>query len=114
MSDSESGSEFAKACRPTCDEPDPWPQPANSKKTVLKLPQAITKLKDDKLYALIKGRAKERYGDNAKEIQIEAVMNLTRGQNSFVLAGTGFGKTRIAKMYWDLFPKCNQAIVLCG
>ncbi|KAH9444382.1 hypothetical protein Pst134EA_032019 [Puccinia striiformis f. sp. tritici] len=114
MSDSESGSEFAKACRPTCDEPDPWPQPANSKKTVLKLPQAITKLKDDKLYALIKGRAKERYGDNAKEIQIEAVMNLTRGRNSFVLAGTGFGKTRIAEMYWDLFPKCNQAIVLCG
>ncbi|KAH9451321.1 hypothetical protein Pst134EB_018798 [Puccinia striiformis f. sp. tritici] len=104
MSDSESGSEFAKACRPTCDEPDPWPQPANSKKTVLKLPQAITKLKDDKLYALIKGRAKERYGDNAKEIQIEAVMNLTRGRNSFVLAGTGFARHALPRCTGICFP----------
>ncbi|KAH9441586.1 hypothetical protein Pst134EA_032814 [Puccinia striiformis f. sp. tritici] len=61
---------------------------------------------------LIQHRAKARYGDDAKEIQISAVVNLVRRRNTFVLAGTGYGKSRIAEMYWDLFPKHTKAIVL--
>ncbi|OAV90543.1 hypothetical protein PTTG_08117 [Puccinia triticina 1-1 BBBD Race 1] len=81
--------------------------------TALTLPKRITKLSDVDLHALIKRRAKDRYGDNAKDIQISAVMDLVKRRNSFVLAGTGFGKTRIAEMYWDLFPKYKKSIVLC-
>ncbi|PLW39768.1 hypothetical protein PCANC_19801 [Puccinia coronata f. sp. avenae] len=55
----------------------------------------------------------ERYGNEAKEIQLKAVMDLVERKNSFVLAGTGFGKTRIAEMYWHLFPKGKKATVLC-
>ncbi|OAV95523.1 hypothetical protein, variant [Puccinia triticina 1-1 BBBD Race 1] len=64
------------------------------------------------LRAFIQSCARERYGDEAKEIQITAVMDLVKRRNSFVLAGTGYGKSRIAEMFWDLFPKCRKAMVL--
>jgi ERCC4-related helicase len=33
-------------------------------------------------------------------------------KNTFLLAGTGFGKTRIAKVYWHLFPLYKKPIIL--
>ncbi|KAH9473209.1 hypothetical protein Pst134EA_000284 [Puccinia striiformis f. sp. tritici] len=112
MADSDSNSDTSEECRPTDDEQDPWPTPLTSKKTALTLPWRIRKLNNKDLRALIQHRAKARYGDDAKEIQISAVVNLVRRRNTFVLAGTGYGKSRIAEMYWDLFPKYTKAIVL--
>ncbi|OAV95772.1 hypothetical protein PTTG_02015 [Puccinia triticina 1-1 BBBD Race 1] len=106
-------SDVAEERRPTRDKPDPWPAPSNGKKTALTLPKWITKLSDVDLRALIEQRAKKRYGNNAKEIQVSAVVDLVKRGNSFVLAVTGLGKTRIAEMYWDLFPKYKKSIVLC-
>ncbi|KAI7934516.1 hypothetical protein MJO28_016943 [Puccinia striiformis f. sp. tritici] len=140
MSDSDSNSDTSEECRPTDDEQDPWPTPLTGKKTALTLPWRIRKLNNKDLRALclsqegslsstqsppssthpqlssstalIQHRAKARYGDEAKEIQISAVVNLVRRRNTFVLAGTGYGKSRIAEMYWDLFPNYKKAIVL--
>ncbi|POW18527.1 hypothetical protein PSHT_05724 [Puccinia striiformis] len=112
MADSDSNSDTSEECRPTDDEQDPWPTPLTGKKTALTLPWRIRKLNNKDLRALIQHRAKARYGDDAKEIQISAVVNLVRRRNTFVLAGTGYGKSRIAEMYWDLFPKYTKAIVL--
>ncbi|KAI7948774.1 hypothetical protein MJO29_010439 [Puccinia striiformis f. sp. tritici] len=110
MSDSDSSSDGTTEV--IQDEPDPWPTPPTGKKTALTLSKNITKLNDKDLRALIQKRARERYGEEAKEIQISAVMDLVRRRNSFVLAGTGYGKSRIAEMYWDLFPKYKKAVVL--
>ena len=35
----------------------------------------------------------DSYGQQAKELQVKAVANLVEGRNTFVLAGTGFGKS---------------------
>ncbi|PLW54483.1 hypothetical protein PCANC_05648 [Puccinia coronata f. sp. avenae] len=94
------------------DETDHWPIPVTDDTKSLTLPISIIKLNDEELSALIKCRATERYGDEAKEIQVSAVVKPVKRRNTFVLAGTGFGKTRIAEMYWDLFPKNKKAIVL--
>jgi ERCC4-related helicase len=67
----------------------------------------------ERLCSFIQLCTRERYGNEAKEIQLKAVMDLVEQKKSFVLAGTGFGKTRIAEMYWHLFPKGKKATVLC-
>ena len=48
----------------------------------------------------------------AKKLQVESVVALVRGSDTFVLAGTGYGKTRIAEMYLALFPKDLKAMYL--
>ncbi|POW21487.1 hypothetical protein PSHT_02362 [Puccinia striiformis] len=82
MSDSDSSSDGTTEV--IQDEPDPWPTPPTGKKTALTLSKNITKLNDKDLRALIQKRARERYGEEAKEIQISAVMDLVRRRNSLV------------------------------
>ena len=41
----------------------------------------------------------DTYCQVPKNLQVETVMSLAKGQNTFLLAGTGFGKLHIAKMY---------------
>ncbi|POW12128.1 hypothetical protein PSHT_04140 [Puccinia striiformis] len=48
----------------------------------------------------------------SKPQQIEAVLNLARLRNTFVMAGTGFGKSRIPEMYAHLFAKTKNPVVL--
>ncbi|OAV94131.1 hypothetical protein PTTG_09269, partial [Puccinia triticina 1-1 BBBD Race 1] len=112
MLDSESSSNASDSTTASEEEDDPWPAPATGKTRSLTLPESITKLGPEALYDLIQNRARERYGNKPKDIQIAAVMDLVKRKNSFVLAGTGFGKTRIAEMYWDLFPQGKKAVVL--
>jgi Werner syndrome ATP-dependent helicase len=52
------------------------------------------------------------YGQPLKPRQTEAVINLIKGQNTFLLAGTGFGKSRIAKLYYKMIPQNKRAVVL--
>ena len=54
----------------------------------------------------------DRYNQPAKALQTKAVMNLARGRTTFLLAGTGFGKSRVAELYYDLLPKKDKAVVL--
>jgi hypothetical protein len=92
---------------------DPTTAGANAKKMSLTLPPWITNLSNHDLMDLIRKHSRERYGDDAKEIQICSVMNLVKRRNSFVLAGTRYGKTRIVKIFWDLYPKYKKGMVLC-
>lgn len=57
-------------------------------------------------------KAREVYGQDAKDLQIEAVVSLIAQKNTFALVGTGFGKSRIAELYYRMFFKSVKAIVL--
>lgn len=61
---------------------------------------------------LIARKSREAYGQDAKELQIEAVMSLTAQKKTFALVGTGFGKSRIAELYYRMFGQKEQATVL--
>ncbi|POW00163.1 hypothetical protein PSHT_13221 [Puccinia striiformis] len=52
------------------------------------------------------------YGEPLKPLQMQTVINLVHRQHTFVLAGTGFGKTRIAEVYWHLFPASKKPVIL--
>ncbi|PLW26484.1 hypothetical protein PCANC_22940 [Puccinia coronata f. sp. avenae] len=67
---------------------------------------------DGSLSTAIGHRALSRYSVPPKPLQINTVVNLARGRNVILLAGTGFGKSRIAKMYHDLVPKLTKGVVL--
>ncbi|KNE87415.1 hypothetical protein PSTG_19200, partial [Puccinia striiformis f. sp. tritici PST-78] len=50
----------------------------------------IAKKNDDALRREISEISQFRYGQDAKPLQIDAVVNLVRGRNTFLLAGTGY------------------------
>ncbi|POW20273.1 hypothetical protein PSHT_03707 [Puccinia striiformis] len=65
-----------------------------------------------KLYAEIKRHASARSIETPKDLQIRANVVLAQQKNCFTLAGTGFGKTRIAEMFYNLFPRKKKPIVM--
>jgi superfamily II DNA helicase RecQ len=67
---------------------------------------------NDDMKAHISRTAKLFYQQPAKSLQVDAVLNLVNGQNTFLLAGTGFGKSRIPEIYSMMLPCRNKAIVL--
>ncbi|OAV87062.1 hypothetical protein PTTG_10349, partial [Puccinia triticina 1-1 BBBD Race 1] len=65
-----------------------------------------------KLYAAIKANSSLRFNEPPKALQIEAVVALAQEKHCFTLAGTGFGKSRIAEMYSNLYDETENPIVL--
>ncbi|OAV92968.1 hypothetical protein PTTG_27494 [Puccinia triticina 1-1 BBBD Race 1] len=47
-----------------------------------------------------------------KTVQVEAVKSLVKQQHTFVMAGTGCGKSRISEMYIHLFAKSKKPVIL--
>ncbi|OAV96499.1 hypothetical protein PTTG_26315 [Puccinia triticina 1-1 BBBD Race 1] len=47
-----------------------------------------------------------------KTVQVEAVKSLVKQQHTFVMAGTGCGKSRILEMYIHLFAKSKKPVIL--
>ncbi|EFP83352.2 uncharacterized protein PGTG_08538 [Puccinia graminis f. sp. tritici CRL 75-36-700-3] len=84
---------------------------ATTKKRVT-LPKEILDLGNEALREHIRANSRELYGDEAKSKQVDAVAALVHDRHTFVLAGTGFGKTRIAEMYHNLFQPDQKSIVL--
>jgi superfamily II RNA helicase len=84
---------------------------AASKKRI-RLRQDILKLGREELKEHIRVKSRALYGDEPKDGQVDAVAALVRNRHTFVLAGTGFGKTRIAEMFHDLFQPYQKSIVL--
>ena len=78
----------------------------------VRLLKKITGLKDIPLAKAIEDRALKQYNQPAKPFQTECVVNLVRGRNVFILAGTGFGKSRISEMYYRLIPKEKNLVVI--
>ncbi|KAA1094303.1 hypothetical protein PGT21_017308 [Puccinia graminis f. sp. tritici] len=77
-----------------------------------KLPVELVELNEASLVDQITTRSVELYRDQPKELQVQAVSSLVKGQHTFVRAGTGFGKTRISEMYFGLFEKKVVVLVL--
>ncbi|OAV95584.1 hypothetical protein PTTG_06293 [Puccinia triticina 1-1 BBBD Race 1] len=56
--------------------------------------------KENALKNKIASEAKKFYdGQDAKPLQVVTVASLAQGKSTFLLAGTGFGKSRIPEMY---------------
>ncbi|KAI7956598.1 hypothetical protein MJO28_003693 [Puccinia striiformis f. sp. tritici] len=70
--------------------------------------QAASELQDsnnDELKEKIVAQSMQRYNQAPKPLQVDTVVNLLRGQNTFLLAATGFGKSRISELYLEMLPK---------
>lgn len=55
---------------------------------------------------------KKIYGYPARPKQIESVINLINGRTTFLLAGTGFGKSRIPELLYHMYEEADSPIVL--
>ncbi|KAI7955391.1 hypothetical protein MJO28_005791 [Puccinia striiformis f. sp. tritici] len=81
-------------------------------KAKLVLNQEIRDMTRGELFVHITAVVDRYYSEPLKPLQMQTVINLVHRQNTFVLAGTGFGKTRIAEVYWHLFPAYKKPIIL--
>ncbi|OAV97441.1 hypothetical protein PTTG_00168, partial [Puccinia triticina 1-1 BBBD Race 1] len=66
------------------------------------IPQKITNFDDEQLKTYIREGSFNKYNQESKPLQVDTVANLVRGRNTFLLAATGFGKSRIPEMYLNL------------
>ncbi|EFP76791.2 uncharacterized protein PGTG_02252 [Puccinia graminis f. sp. tritici CRL 75-36-700-3] len=80
--------------------------------TGINIYQEVYKMTDEKLKAHIAETSLKSYGQCAKDLQVDAVFNLVQGRNTFLLAGTGFGKSRIAKLYMKMIPQNSRGVVV--
>ncbi|KAA1128734.1 ATP-dependent DNA helicase sgs1 [Puccinia graminis f. sp. tritici] len=72
----------------------------------------VSKMNTEKLRDHIAKTSVDFYGQFAKQLQVEAVLNLVEGRNTFLLAGTGYGKSRIPELYYKMIPGKTQAVIL--
>lgn len=76
------------------------------------LKQALSKMTDEQLSIEIRSRFRKTYNQEARELQVQSVVALARNQPTFLIAGTGYGKTRIAESFRGFFSVKSLAIVL--
>ena len=89
------------------------PKPQNRIRTGITVAKKLLQKNDDDLKDAIASVARDFYhGEDAKALQIDTVANLARGRDTFLLTGTGFGKSRIAEIYHTLLPKREKGVVL--
>ncbi|OAV96362.1 hypothetical protein PTTG_26366 [Puccinia triticina 1-1 BBBD Race 1] len=71
-------------------------------------------MEEDDLQQAIVDDCLPRYPSNEppKQVQVDAVKSLVHGRHTFVMAGTGCGKSRISEMYYNLFAKTKKAVIL--
>ncbi|PLW20186.1 hypothetical protein PCANC_09845 [Puccinia coronata f. sp. avenae] len=82
-------------------------------RTGISVAKKLLQSNDNQLKDKIATRAKEFYkGVEVKPLQIDVVANLACGRDTFLLAGTGFGKSRIAEIYHTLLPQRANGVVL--
>ncbi|KAA1133636.1 ATP-dependent DNA helicase sgs1 [Puccinia graminis f. sp. tritici] len=74
--------------------------------------QKVSKMDQNSLRQHISKTSVDSYGQFAKQLQVKAVLNLVEGRNTFLLAGTGFGKSRIPELYYKMIPGKSKAVVL--
>jgi superfamily II DNA helicase RecQ len=73
-----------------------------SKMLPINIPKKIGEYDDNRLKDYIKIESFKKYKQESKPLQVNTVANLVRGQNTFLLAAIGFGKSRIPEMYLNL------------
>ena len=79
----------------------------------MQLDEEIKLLEDEDLIRHIQQVAKNCFsGQSPKQLQVKAVLSLARRQHTFLLAGMGSGKSRMAKMFHAFFDPSKSPIVL--
>ncbi|KAA1066967.1 ATP-dependent DNA helicase sgs1 [Puccinia graminis f. sp. tritici] len=78
----------------------------------INIPKKICEYDDDQLKDYIKNESFNRYKQESKPLQVKTVANLVRGRNTFLLAATGFGKSRIPEMYLNLTTRDRKGELL--
>ena len=78
----------------------------------IQLRDSLKKKNDKSLYNHVQQRSLAYFDEPPKDLQTRTVVSLVCRQHSFVLAGTGYGKSHIVEMYYNLFPKLCKAVVL--
>jgi superfamily II helicase len=76
-----------------------------------KIPSKILDYNNNQLRTHIEKDLFKKYHQQSKPLQVKAVLNLIRGRHMFLLAATGFGKSRIPEMYLNMKTK-DQNVVL--
>ena len=76
------------------------------------LDKEILQLNDKHLFDYIRRNSEQRFHQPPKDLQLETVVSLAKRQHTFLLAGTGFGKSRIPEMFHNLFPASKKATIL--
>ncbi|OAV89212.1 hypothetical protein PTTG_07769 [Puccinia triticina 1-1 BBBD Race 1] len=85
---------------------------AKGKKKPLRLKQDIKNLDNNNLIEYVKDKSKKKYKEAPKKLQEDTGCSLARGYHSFVLAGTGYGKSRITELYFHLYAPQRKKVVL--
>ncbi|KAI7938873.1 hypothetical protein MJO28_014452 [Puccinia striiformis f. sp. tritici] len=78
----------------------------------LSLSKFVREMSRGDLFVHITNIVNNYYDEPLKPLQMQTVINLVHRKDTFVLAGTGFGKTRIAEVYWHLFPAYRKPVIL--
>ncbi|KAA1098752.1 ATP-dependent DNA helicase sgs1 [Puccinia graminis f. sp. tritici] len=88
--------------------------PTKDKSTKTSLAKKWIRMEETELQQAIVDDCLPRYPENEppKLVQVDAVANLVKGRHTFVMAGTGCGKSRISEMYYNLFAKTKKAVIL--
>lgn len=61
---------------------------------------------------LIEEAFRVRYKLEPRLLQVECVLLLLGGWNTFLLASTGFGKSKVPEMYLDTYSKNDKPMIL--
>ncbi|PLW29896.1 hypothetical protein PCANC_20791 [Puccinia coronata f. sp. avenae] len=69
------------------------------------IPKKLQAYDDDQLSNHIETDSFDKYQQKCKPLQVKTVVNLIRGRNMFLLAATGFGKSRIPEIYLNMTTK---------
>ncbi|OAV91950.1 hypothetical protein PTTG_27815 [Puccinia triticina 1-1 BBBD Race 1] len=88
--------------------------PTKGKSAKATLAKKWTRMDESALQQAIVDDCLPRYPENEppKPVQVDAVANLVAGRHTFVMAGTGCGKSRISEMYYNLFATTRKAVIL--
>ncbi|KAA1139256.1 ATP-dependent DNA helicase sgs1 [Puccinia graminis f. sp. tritici] len=82
--------------------------------TKVSLTKKWLRMEEDELQKAIVDDCLPRYPENEppKPVQVKAVKSLVHRHNTFVMAGTGCGKSRISEMYFNLFAPYKKSVIL--
>jgi len=78
----------------------------------IKLDTSITSLEENDLAEYIRLSALKRFDQEPKPLQVKSVKSLVARRHTFLLAGMGYGKSRIPEMYHSLFVQSKKPVVL--
>ena len=76
------------------------------------LPANVLAMNNEQLKKHITDTSVAFYHNQPKELQVKAVLVLARGQNCFVQARTGYGKTQISELFFNMFHRKVVVLVL--